>query len=155
MNIYRMRTSAGPKLILGVLLSACFLVAPAHAQPRVSHFRGTFVLTRDIQWGKSLLRPGTYSLAVDQADATTESIYVYDIATRKIVVAEMAAIDPNTNATNSEIVVATRGDQRAVESLQLAGIGLVFHQTHPFATHESSPEEAVSTQAIAIQTARK
>src|ERR1700683_2338441 len=81
MNINRVRTSASLKLFLGVLMAICFVVTPPHAQARPSHFKGTFVLTNDVQWGKTLLRPGTYSLAVDQVDATVESIAVYDAST--------------------------------------------------------------------------
>jgi|HubBroStandDraft_1064217.scaffolds.fasta_scaffold38199_3 hypothetical protein len=155
MNINRMRTSASSKLILGAVMAICFVVAPAHAQSRVSHFTGTFVLTNDVQWGKALLHPGTYSLAVDPVDSKVESIDVYDAGTGKFLVGEMNAISYNTTADSSEIVIAIRGDQRAVESLQLAGMGEVLHETHPFATSGSRSEEAFNTQAIPVEAARK
>jgi hypothetical protein len=155
MNVNRMRTSASSKLILGVVMAICFVVAPTHAQPRVSHFRGTFVLTNDVQWGKALLRPGTYSLKVDRDDAMTENIYVYDIGTGKMVVGETAAISFTTTGVSSEILITTRGDQRAVEAVQLAGMGEVLHETHPFATSEPRPAEARNTEAIPVQTASK
>jgi hypothetical protein len=155
MNVNRMRISSSSKLILGVVIAICFMVPLAHAQARVSHFNGTFVLTNDVQWGKALLRPGTYSIAVDQSGATTESIRVYDISTGKMVAGEAAAISFNSISNNSQILVAVRGNQRAVESVQLAGMGEVLHQTHPFATGDSRSEEALSTQAIPVETSTK
>ena len=155
MKIKRVRTSASLKLFLGVLMAICFVVTPPHAQARPSHFKGTFVLTNDVQWGKTLLRPGTYSLAVDQVDANVESIAVYDAGTGKMLVGEMNAISFTTTTDNSEIIIATRGNQRAVYSLQLAGMGEVLHQSHPFATSESDAEEARNTEAIAVETAKK
>jgi hypothetical protein len=155
MNINRVQTSASLKLFLGILMTACFLVTPAHAQERPSHFKGTFVLTNDVQWGKTLLRPGTYSLSVDKVDAIVESIDVYNASTGKMLVGEMNAISFTTTADNSEIIIATRGNQRAVYSLQLAGMGEVLHQSHPFATSESDAEEARNTEAITVETARK
>jgi hypothetical protein len=155
MNVNRMQRSAGSKLILGLVMAICFVVAPIHAQPRVAHFKGTFVLTHDIQWGKALLRPGTYSLAVDSVDATTESICVYDIATGKMVVGEMAAISFTTSADDSQILIAVRGNQRAVASVQLDGMGEVLDHANPFAASESGSEEARSIQSIPIDSAKK
>jgi hypothetical protein len=154
MNVNHMRISTSSKLILGVVMAICFVV-PTHAQSRVSNFKGTFVLTSDVRWGKALLRPGTYSLIVDPDGAMVESICVYDVSTGKMVVGENAAINPNSNAASSEIIIATRGDQHAVESLRLAGMGEVLRETHPFATSGSRSEEAHNTEAISIETARK
>jgi hypothetical protein len=136
-------------------MAICFVVTPPHAQARPSHFKGTFVLTNDVQWGKTLLRPGTYSLAVDQVDATVESIAVYDASTGKMLVGEMNAISFTTTTDNSVIIIATRGNERAVYSLQLAGMGEVLHQSHPFAISESDAEEARNVEAISIETAKK
>jgi hypothetical protein len=155
MNINRMRTSASLKLILGLVIATCVVVAPSHAQSRVSDFNGTFVLTNDLQWGKALLHAGTYSLVVHSYSRVTESLYVYNVSTGKMVLTREAAINPDVTAASSEIVIATRGDQRAVESLQIAGMGVVFRQTHPFATSESAPEEARNVQAIPVETAKK
>jgi len=155
MNVNRMRISTSSKLILGVVMAICFVAASANGQSRVSNFKGTFVLTNDVHWGKALLRPGTYSLIVDPNDAMTERICVYDVSTGKMVFGENAAINFNSTAANSEIVIATRGNQRAVESVQLAGMGEVLRESHPFATSESGAEEAHNTEAISIETARK
>ena len=53
--------SASRKLFLGILLSVCFLATSAHAD---SLFTGTFKLTNEVHWGKAVLAPGTYSLAL-------------------------------------------------------------------------------------------
>jgi hypothetical protein len=155
MNVNRVRTSASSKLILGVVMAICFVLAPAHAQARASNFEGRFVLTSDLQWGKALLRPGTYTLSVRQVNAVVESIDVYNAATGKLVVGEMSAISFNSTADNSQLLIVIRGNQRAVESVQLAGMGEVLHETHPFATSEPRPEEARNTQAIPVQTASR
>jgi hypothetical protein len=155
MNVNDMRISTSSKLILGILLTVCFLVTPAHAQPRSSAFRGTFAVTADLEWGKTLLRPGTYSLEVDSLDQSTDHITVRDERNGKIMVAEIATINYNSNGSVSQLIVVTRGSQHAVSSLQLAGMGEVLHEAHPLATSESGAEAAQSTEAISIETAKK
>jgi hypothetical protein len=155
MNVNRMRSSASSKLILGVVMAICFVVTSAHAQPRVSQFEGTFVLTNEVQWGNALLRPGTYTLAVRPVDAMVESIDVYNAATGKLEVGEIAAINPNATADNSQLLVTVRGNRRAVYSVQLAGIGEVLHKTRPFGANESAAEEARNVQPIPIESAKR
>ncbi|MGD0840751.1 MAG: hypothetical protein ABSA32_06295 [Candidatus Acidiferrales bacterium] len=155
MKTNHIRTSASLKLFVGILMAACFVVTPAHAKDRPADFAGTFVLTTDVQWGKALLRPGTYSLTVHGLDQTTESIIVRDASDDKIVVSEVTAINPNTDGYVSQLLIVSEGTHRAVSSLELPGMGMVFHQAHPFATSEPRSEEARNTQAIPVQTATK
>jgi hypothetical protein len=156
MNVNRVRTSASLKLLLGVLMTVCFLVTPAHAQSRNTRFKGTFELTHQVQWGKATLRPGSYSLAVVPMGITSETITVRDTSTGKIVVAELGVDDFYSAANDdSQLIIAVRGNQRAVASLQLAGMGQVYHPAHPFGTSESEAEEARNTEAISVETAQK
>jgi hypothetical protein len=143
-----MRYSASLKLFLGVLLAACFLATAAQANPL---FTGTFKLTNEVHWGNAVLGPGAYSLAVDQQ---TETIIIRDAHTGKIVARELARPDYR-DSDASEMVVAIQGNQRAVYSVRLAGLGEVFQQAHPFAESGRATEEARNTEAIPVEVAEK
>lgn len=148
MKVNRVRYSASLGPFLVVLLAACFLATAIHAD---SLFTGTFKLANEVRWGKAVLAPGSYSLALDQP---THTIIVRDASTGKIVAREYARPD-YTDSDNSQLVVTVRGDQRAVCSLQLAGFGKVFQTAHPFAESGRAAEEARNTEAIPVQVAKK
>jgi hypothetical protein len=155
MNTNQIRTSASSKLIASVLLAACTLVLPVLTQARPAHFEGTFVLMYDVQWGKTVLPAGTYSLRVDQVNAVVENVDVYNTSTGKMVLGRTAAINYNSTANDSQILITIRGDRRAVYSVQLAGMGEVLRETRPFGTSDSAAEEAHNVQPIPIESARK
>ena len=142
------RYSARWKPFLGILLAACFLATAAHAD---SLFRGTFKLTNEVHWGKAVLGPGSYSLAVDQ---TTPTIVIRDAHTGKVVAHQFGWPD-YTNTDSSELLIAVHGNQRAVYSVRLAGLGEVFLQARPFAATRRAAEEARNAEAIPVEVAKK
>jgi hypothetical protein len=56
---------------------------------------------------------------------------------------------------DSKLLISVRGNQYAVYSLRLAGLGEVFHQAHPFAASEREAEEARNLEAIPVEVAQK
>ncbi len=151
MKANHVRSSATLKLFLGVLLATCFLVTTAHAKP---FYSGTFQLTNEVQWGKSVLPPGTYSLVLDQLDPSTRTITIRDARTGKLIVCELARIDHHTDNEDSKLLIAVGGNQRAVYSLWLAGMGEVFQQTRPLGENKRTAQEARNTEAVPIQLAK-
>jgi hypothetical protein len=142
--------SASLKLFLGVLLAACFLATAAHAD---SLFEGKFTLTHEVHWGKAVLGPGAYSLALDQS---TRTIIIRDASTGKIVARESARPGDNTDNDNSQVLITVRGNQRAVYSVRLEGLGEVFQKAHPFAeSGRAAEEEARNAEAIPVEVAKK
>jgi hypothetical protein len=149
MKVNYVRYSASWKAFLGILLAACFLATAAHAD---SLFTGKFKLTNEVHWGKAVLSPGAYSLALDQ---WTHTIIVRDAQTSKIVARVFARTNYNTKSADSEMLIAVRGRQRAVYSLQVAGLGEVFNQAHPFGARRRAAEEARNAEAIPVEVAKK
>jgi hypothetical protein len=141
--------SASLKLFLGILLSACFLATSAHAD---SLFEGRFKLTHEIHWGNAVLGPGAYSLALDDR---TQTIIIRDAQTGKIVARESARPGDNTDSDDSQLLITVRGNQRAVYSVRLAGLGEVFQRAHPFASSGRAAEEARNAEAISVEVAKK
>jgi hypothetical protein len=141
--------SVGLKLFLGILLAGCFLATAAHAD---SLFTGTFTLRNEVHWGKAVLPPGPYSLAVD---ATNLTIIIRDAQTGKVVALENARPGYSGNGDDSKLLIAVRGNQRAVCSVRLAGLGEVFQTAHPFPASRRTAEEAHNVEAIPVQVAQK
>jgi len=142
--------SARWKPFLGILLGACFLATAAHAN---SLFTGTFKLTDEVHWGNAVLGPGAYSLALDQS---TQTIIIRDASTGKVVAREFANPDYyKADRADSKLLVAVRGRQHVVYSVQVAGFGKIFQQAHPFATSRRAAEEARNAEAIPIEVAQK
>lgn len=139
--------SAGWKPFLGAFLALCFLATSAHAaNPR---FQGTFNLTHEVRWGKYVMAPGQYSLALDES---THTLIVRDASSGKVVARNLVASSYFGNYDASELIVTVRGEQRAVSAVRLAGIGLVYETAHPFPRRERAVE-ASNTEAV-IQIAR-
>jgi hypothetical protein len=148
MKLNHVRCSSGLKLFLGILLAACFLATSAHAD---SLFKGTFKLTNEVHWGKAVLGPGAYSLALDHP---TRTIIIRD-ASGNIVAREIVRPAANTDNDDSQLLISVRGNQRVVSSVRLAGLGEVFQKAHPFAAGGRAAEEARNAEAIAVEVAKK
>jgi hypothetical protein len=143
--------SASLKLFLGILLTVCFVATSAYAD---SLFTGTFKLTNEVHWGKAALPPGTYSLVLNQSSLATPTIIVRD-ASGKVVAQEAVRPGDGTDGDASKLLVSVRGNQRAVYSVRLAGLGEVFHTAHPFAAEGRAAEEARNAEAISVEVAKK
>jgi hypothetical protein len=143
------RYSANWTAFLGVLAAACFLATAAQATPV---FRGTFQLTNQVHWGNAVLAPGNYSLVVDYLNSG-EYIIIRD-GQDKTVARAFAKIDGQGDNGKSQLVIAVKGSQRAVASVQLAGIGEVYQLAHPFKGIEAA-QEARNAQAVRVEVAQK
>ena len=150
MKVNQVTYSASWKLFLPILLAACFLATAAHAD---SLFEGKFTLTHEVHWGEAVLGPGAYSLALDQS---TQTIIIRDASTGRLVAREFANPDYyKADRADSKLLVAVRGRQRVVYSVQVAGLGKIFQQAHPFAMSRRAAEEARNAEAIPIEVAQK
>jgi hypothetical protein len=149
MKVNHGRYSVSWKPFLGVLLALCFVATAAHAD---SLFTGTFKLTNEVQWGNAVLGPGSYSLVLDQP---THTIVICDANTGKFIARERSAGSYYKAGSDSELLIAVRGNQRAVYSVRLADVGEVFQQAHPFAASGRASEEARNAEAIPVELAKK
>jgi hypothetical protein len=146
MKANRKRYSANWTAFLGVLVAGCFLATAAQANPL---FTGTFQLAHEVRWGQAVLGPGAYSLVLDNS---AQTIIISDAGTGKPVARVFARSNYEGDRGESKLIVAVRGNQRAVSDVRLAGIGDVYQQAHPFA---GAAQEARNAEAIPIEFARK
>lgn len=147
MNTNGKRYSANWTAFLGILVAGCFLAAPAQASPL---FTGKFQLEHPIHWGNAVLQAGPYCLEFDSA---TQTIVVSDGVTGKPIAREPVRMDTSSAPEHSKLLVAVRGNQRAVYELSIAGIGKVYENGHPFAGVRA--EEAQNTEAVRVEVAQK
>ena len=119
MKVNHVRYSASWKAFLGIFLAACFLATATHA---ASLFTGKFTLTNPVHWGQAVLPPGEYSFALD---LMTYTIIIRDAQTGKPVARVLARTDYKKDSGDSKLLITVRGRQRAVSSVQVAGLGEV------------------------------
>jgi hypothetical protein len=147
------RDSANWTAFLGVLLGVCLLATAVHAD---SLFIGTFKLTNEVHWGDALLGPGTYSLTLDQPARAMPIITVRDARSGRIVARTIASgLNHARDRGDSKLLIAVRGNVRAVSAVRLAGIGEVFQKARPFAAGGGNVEEARNSEEIPVAAAKK
>jgi len=153
MEANQVRYSAHLKLFLGISLAACFLATTAQGN---SLFTGTFQLPNEVHWGNAVLGPGAYSLTLDQPARAVPIIVIRDVATGKVVARTIASgLDYHTDRGDSKLLISVRGNQRAVYSVRLGGIGEVFQLAHPFGAGKRGAQEARRAEAIPVEVAKK
>jgi hypothetical protein len=153
MKVNHSRYLTSWKLFLGVLLTACCIATAAHAD---SLCTGTFELRNEVHWGDATLSPGVYSLTPDQSTPPIRTIVIRDASTGKIVGRAIASWpDHSEDRGDSKLLIAVHGNQRAVYSLRLAGLGEVFQKAHPFASGERAADDARNAEAIPVEVAKK
>jgi hypothetical protein len=130
---------------LGIAAAGCLLATAAQADPL---FRGNFQLQNKVHWGSATLEPGAYSLELDQP---TRTIVVRD-ADGKIVARAFSRTNEN-DRSDSKLLIAVQGDERAVYGLTIAGIGSVYQRAYPFAGIRE--QEARNTEGVRVEVAKK
>jgi hypothetical protein len=149
MKLNHVRNSGGVRFLLGILLAACFLATSAQADSLV---KGRFKLTNQVYWGKAVLSPGAYTLAVDR---TTHTIVICTARDGKVIARENARFDDRPEGVQSQLLIAVEGHQRAVYALRLESVGEVFNSAHPFANIGRAAQEVRKAEAIPVEVAKK
>jgi hypothetical protein len=133
--------------LLGVLLAACLLAAAANAD---SLYKGKFTLTNEVHWGKAVLPAGDYVIKID---GVSQLVTIEDANKGTTLVREFARIGNGDPNGNGELRIAVRGHQRTVYSLELAGMGEVFHTKGGLTRAEKEAAESDNLQAVPITVA--
>jgi hypothetical protein len=149
MNARKTGRRAKLAMLLGVLLTACLLAVTAKAD---TLYKGKFTLTNEVRWGKAVLPAGNYVLKID---GTAQLITVEDAEKGVTLVREFVHVgngDPNGDGA---LRVAVRGHQRTVYSVELGGMGEVFHTKGGPTRAEKEAAEGNNLQDIPITVAEK
>ncbi|MBZ5696144.1 MAG: hypothetical protein LAN36_12390 [Acidobacteriia bacterium] len=149
MNANKTRYATKAAVLLGVFLTACLFTATVNADPL---FKGKFSLTSEVHWGKAVLPAGEYVLKVD---GMSQFITVDNAGNGQTVLHELARIGQSDPNGKNELRVSTRGRQRAVYSVQLAGFGEVFHSKSGPTRAEKEAAEGGKIEDIPIIIANK
>jgi hypothetical protein len=150
MKLNHSQHAASLRLFLGVVLAGCLFATTAHAQSRPL-YKGTFKLTQEVHWRTIAMGPGAYLLAIDQFDPNyARTITISDARTGKIVVHEVARTDSNTENGDSKLLIVREGNQRAVYSARLAGLGEVFRSTEALEKARGSAKKERTEEAVLI-----
>lgn len=144
MNANKTRYAAKAALFLSVFLAACFFTATAKAD---SLFKGKFTLTSEVHWGKAVLPAGEYVLKIEGG---SQLITIYRADNGGTVVRDFARIGQSDPNGNNALLVSIRGHQRAVYSVQLAGLGEVFHGKGGPTRSEKEASDNANVQNIPI-----
>jgi hypothetical protein len=116
------RTTASKVLVTALLMSLSF-IATLQAQTELPPFTGKFTLTTQVQWNKTLLQPGDYTIAIATHGATFA--LVRDSEGRPVA-RFISAIDGGGTSDGNALLIREKGGQLRVYSLELASLGRVL-----------------------------
>jgi hypothetical protein len=137
-------------MLVAVLLTAGLLPSPANAQ---WPFQGKFTLPYKTHWGKAVLPPGDYHLALTVDSLGAEILVIQNVKSRRVV-AEPVIVREDSTKGETALLIGAKGGQRIVYSLRIAGLGesLVFDTA---LAHKSAIENASKTRTIPVTVAKK
>ena len=145
------RVLAVTKMFLVALVMTPLFVSTARAQGSDTVYRGTFTLTQQINWGKSVLHPGHYTMTIAsignpaivkvQNEDTGEGFRV------------VTGVREETTAGTSALFLQAKNGRATVHSLSLPQLGIVLIY-EPGLTREPVLE-AHAGQAVPVLLAKK
>ncbi|MGA2456604.1 MAG: hypothetical protein ABSF85_03480 [Terriglobales bacterium] len=112
------------KILFAALSISVIVVGIAQAQQGIPIFTGKFTLTNQIQWGKTVLQPGNYTIAiVSGVDATFATVRD---GKGRAVACFMSGFDSGETSAWNALLLKEKGGQLRVYSLALASLGRVL-----------------------------
>ena len=130
------------KLFVAALVLTLLFVGRAQAQTDTV-YRGTFTLAQQIHWGKSVLRPGHYTISIKSSGSPAiVKVENEDTGEGFRVV---TGIHKETTTGPSALLLQAKNGQQTVQSLSLPQLGKVL-------IYESTPAREPALEARASQT---
>jgi len=146
----RKQRMAGTALLMAALLTSLFFVGNAGAQAPPAYV-GTFTLTNQIHWGKSVLQPGNYTITMKSVGNPIIAL-VRKADGDAVTYVMSRARSENTSGVNA-LLIKEKDGQLRVHSLALADLGMVLIYD-PSLARETVQEARVS-QTIPVMWAKK
>jgi len=113
--------------ITGILVTLVMtLVLVGRAQPQGTDlvYRGTFTLTQRIHWGKSILRPGHYTITM-ASKGLPVIVKIQNEDTKEAFRVMAGAYDERVTGIHA-LLLQVKNGQLSVQSLSLSQIGMVL-----------------------------
>ena len=111
----------GSQVLAAALLMSLFFIATSQAQI----FAGKFKLTDQVQWGKTVLQPGEYTVIVGSVSSMPGLMLVSDSKGRTVA-RFMSGIDSGKTSARNALLIKEKGGHMHVYSLELASLGKVL-----------------------------
>ena len=145
------QTLTGIKMTLATLVLSLLVVGVARAQGDLTVYFGKFTLTQQVQWGKSVLQPGNYTITIKSTTLPVIAI-VQKVDGHEAIWLMSGVRDEKTNGVNA-LLIKEKDGQPTVHSLSLAQLGMVLVYD-PSIAHEAVQEAHVS-QSVPVLWAKK
>ena len=146
----KIQKGAGTRMLLAALLMSLLFVGAAHAQGGLPVFIGKFTLPYQVHWGKSVLQPGDYTIAIRSVG--TPIIAIISNAEGHPVTQVMCGVR-NDQTNGNALFVKEKDGQLTVHSLSLANLGMVL--VYDPALAQKPVEEARANQTVPVISASK
>ena len=140
--------------VSGTLLAAlCMsvIVGIAQAGTDLPTLTGRFTLTSQVEWDKTILQPGNYTITIESGNGTT-FVLVRDDHGRPVG-RFMSGIDSGRTGAGNALFLKAKGGQLHVYSLALASLGRVFVYDSGLA--QQAVQEARAPQTVPVVLARR
>jgi len=149
-----MRTNpgfTGIKMLLAALVLSLLFVGTARAQGDLTVYFGKFTLAQEVQWGKSVLQPGDYTITI-KSTAFPVIALVQKVDGHAAIRVMSGARDDKTNGVNA-LLIKEKDGQPTVHSLSLAQLGMVLVYDPSLA--QEPVQEARVSQSVPVLSAKK
>jgi len=113
----------GSQVLAAALLMSLFFIATSQAQTDLVVFAGKFTSTDQVQWGKTVLQPGEYTIIIGSGSMPS-LVLVRDSKGRAV--ARFMGIDSGKTSARDALLIKEKGGQMHVYSLELASLGKVL-----------------------------
>jgi hypothetical protein len=112
------------KVLFAALSISLIVVGIAQAQIDIPVFTGKFTLTNQVQWGKTVLQPGNYTITIGSSSTPTFALLRDDKG--RPVARFISGIDGGKTSAGNALLIREKGGQLCVYSLALASLGRVL-----------------------------
>lgn len=141
----------GSQVLAAALLMSLFFIATSQAQTDLPVFAGKFTLTDQVQWGKTVLQPGDYTIIIGSGSMPTR-VLVRDSRGRAVA-GFISGIDSGKTSARNALLIKEKGGQMHVYSLELASLGKVL--VYDRALARAAVLDARAPQTVPVQLAER
>jgi hypothetical protein len=145
------RGFAGTLFLVVSLLVSLFSCGTASAQRGLTAHVGKFTLTHQVQWGKSVLQPGNYTITIESTGSPIIARVRKSDGEAGIFVMS-AARSESTGGVNA-LLIKERNGQPVVHSLALADLGMLL--IYDLSLAREAVQEAREKQMVPVLWAKK
>jgi hypothetical protein len=139
------------KMLFAALSISLVIVGIAQAQMALPVFTGKFTLTNQVQWDKTVLQPGDYTIIIRSMGTPTAAL-IRDGRGRPVA-RFMSGIDDGKTSVGNALFIREKDGQLRVYALALPGLGRVL--VYDRALARQAVLEARAAQTVPVMLAKR